>query len=232
MEKKGEQYDMQANKGKKENIFKEGDLVWVHLRKERFLHLRKSKFLPRGDEPFQIVEKINDSAYKIDMAQEYGGSNSTQAPNLRLNSLQEGMMICIWKDKFWAFSFLTSCLWILGFNTRGDGPFKVVRRINDNAYAFDMPPRISGTQNPSGPTNSSTRNLKPKEDSRPRGPRRDPLGKSANSATSERESITYSTAVNRAGPTRTYTTRPTTRTKPKRTNVHTRCRADIEKGPK
>ncbi|RDX98450.1 hypothetical protein CR513_18628, partial [Mucuna pruriens] len=28
-------------------IFKEGNLVWVHLRKERFPHLRKSKFFPR-----------------------------------------------------------------------------------------------------------------------------------------------------------------------------------------
>ncbi|RDX97403.1 hypothetical protein CR513_19834, partial [Mucuna pruriens] len=34
MEKKREQYPKQENKGKKEKIFKEGDLVWVHLRKK------------------------------------------------------------------------------------------------------------------------------------------------------------------------------------------------------
>ncbi|RDX79547.1 hypothetical protein CR513_40011, partial [Mucuna pruriens] len=36
------------------------------------------------------MEKINNNAYKIDIHQEYGGSNSIQAPNLRLNYLQEG----------------------------------------------------------------------------------------------------------------------------------------------
>ncbi|RDX87533.1 hypothetical protein CR513_30986, partial [Mucuna pruriens] len=38
MEKKEEQYVKNANEGKKEVIFKEGDLVWVHLRKERYLN--------------------------------------------------------------------------------------------------------------------------------------------------------------------------------------------------
>ncbi|RDX76403.1 hypothetical protein CR513_43607, partial [Mucuna pruriens] len=30
------------------------DLLRVHLRKDRFPHLRKSKFLPRGDDPFKL----------------------------------------------------------------------------------------------------------------------------------------------------------------------------------
>ncbi|RDX98056.1 hypothetical protein CR513_19078, partial [Mucuna pruriens] len=34
MEKKGEKYAKNANKGRKEVLFKKGDLVWVHLRKE------------------------------------------------------------------------------------------------------------------------------------------------------------------------------------------------------
>ncbi|RDX76445.1 hypothetical protein CR513_43555, partial [Mucuna pruriens] len=38
MEKKGEKYVKNVNKGRKEVFFKEGDLVWVHLRKE-FPHL-------------------------------------------------------------------------------------------------------------------------------------------------------------------------------------------------
>ncbi|RDX89144.1 hypothetical protein CR513_29165, partial [Mucuna pruriens] len=57
MEKKGEQYAKHANKGKREMIFKEEDLVWVYLRNERFPHLRKSKLLPRGDGPFKILKK-------------------------------------------------------------------------------------------------------------------------------------------------------------------------------
>ncbi|RDX71160.1 Retrovirus-related Pol polyprotein from transposon 17.6, partial [Mucuna pruriens] len=47
-----------------EMIFKKRDLVWVHLRKERFPHLRKSKLLPRRYRPFKIVKIINDNSYK------------------------------------------------------------------------------------------------------------------------------------------------------------------------
>ncbi|RDX62711.1 hypothetical protein CR513_58925, partial [Mucuna pruriens] len=43
----------------------------VHLRKERFPNLRRSKLLPRGEGPFKILEKINNNAYKVDMSQEY-----------------------------------------------------------------------------------------------------------------------------------------------------------------
>jgi hypothetical protein len=34
--------------------------VWLHLRKERFPELRKSKLLPRADGPFKVLERIND----------------------------------------------------------------------------------------------------------------------------------------------------------------------------
>ena len=39
------------NKNKKERIFEEGDLVWIHLRKDRFLEEQNSKLRPRGDDP-------------------------------------------------------------------------------------------------------------------------------------------------------------------------------------
>jgi hypothetical protein len=48
-------------------MFEPGDLVWLHLRKERFPDLRKSKLMPRADGPFKVLEKINDNAYKLDM---------------------------------------------------------------------------------------------------------------------------------------------------------------------
>ncbi|RDX88474.1 hypothetical protein CR513_29931, partial [Mucuna pruriens] len=47
--------------------WKGGDLVWVHLRKERFPHLRKSKLLLRGNNPFKIITKIDDDAYRVEM---------------------------------------------------------------------------------------------------------------------------------------------------------------------
>jgi len=46
------------NKGKRVQSFNEGDLVWLHLRKERFPNIRKSKLSPRGDGPFQIIKKL------------------------------------------------------------------------------------------------------------------------------------------------------------------------------
>uniref|UniRef100_A0A2N9J6D7 Integrase catalytic domain-containing protein n=1 Tax=Fagus sylvatica TaxID=28930 RepID=A0A2N9J6D7_FAGSY len=49
----------------------DGDWVWVHMRKERFPAHRKTKLHPRGDGPFQILEKINDNAYKVDLPGEY-----------------------------------------------------------------------------------------------------------------------------------------------------------------
>ncbi|KAL4385631.1 hypothetical protein GQ457_15G018130 [Hibiscus cannabinus] len=38
---------------------------------ERFPAQRSSKLSPRGDGPFQIVEKVNDNAYKLDLPGEY-----------------------------------------------------------------------------------------------------------------------------------------------------------------
>ncbi|RDX97715.1 hypothetical protein CR513_19466, partial [Mucuna pruriens] len=61
MEKKDEKYSKNANKGRKEVLFKEGDSMWVHLRKERFPHLRKSKLCPRGDGPINVLKRINDN---------------------------------------------------------------------------------------------------------------------------------------------------------------------------
>ena len=50
--------------------------MWVHFRKEKFPSKRKSKFLPRGDGPFQVLKRINDSAYVVDLPEDYGVSSS------------------------------------------------------------------------------------------------------------------------------------------------------------
>ena len=55
-------------------IFEPGDWVWLHMRKERFPAQRLSKLLPRGDGPFQVLERINDNAYKLDLPGEYSVS--------------------------------------------------------------------------------------------------------------------------------------------------------------
>jgi len=73
-----------------------------HLRKERFPSKRKSKPMPRADGPFEVLEKVNDNAYKIDLPGEYGVScpfnvvdlkpyfEDDKLQNLRKNSFLEG----------------------------------------------------------------------------------------------------------------------------------------------
>jgi hypothetical protein len=56
----------------------------VHIRKERFPNQRKSKLQPRGDDPFQVLERINDNAYKIDLPGEYGVSPTFNVDDLTL----------------------------------------------------------------------------------------------------------------------------------------------------
>ena len=48
-------------------VFNVGDLVWLHLRKDRFPNERKSKLLPRADGPFKVLARYNDNAYKIEL---------------------------------------------------------------------------------------------------------------------------------------------------------------------
>jgi len=62
IERKVGKYVEHANKECKALIFEPGDWVWIHLRKDRSPTQRKSKLLPRGDDPFQIIKRINDNA--------------------------------------------------------------------------------------------------------------------------------------------------------------------------
>ena len=102
IERSNASYQTQANKHKRRVVFQPGDLVWIHLRKERFPSKRKSKLMPRADGPFEILERVNDNAYKIDLPGEYGVSatfnvadlspylDDDHLSNLRANSSQPG----------------------------------------------------------------------------------------------------------------------------------------------
>lgn len=54
------------------------------MRKERFPAQRRSKLLPRGDGPFQVLERINDNAYKLDLPGEYNVSATFNVTDLSL----------------------------------------------------------------------------------------------------------------------------------------------------
>ena len=58
IEKKGKSNAARKNMKRKEMLFKPGDLVWVHFRKDRFPQLRKSKLKPRGAGPYKVLAKI------------------------------------------------------------------------------------------------------------------------------------------------------------------------------
>ncbi|KAK1644675.1 hypothetical protein QYE76_062480 [Lolium multiflorum] len=83
IEKKGKSNAARMNKKRKEILFKPGDMVWVHFRKDRFPKLRKSKLLPCGAGPYKVLAKINDNAYSIDLpVDEFGVSNSSNVADL------------------------------------------------------------------------------------------------------------------------------------------------------
>ena len=52
------------------------------MRKERFPARRRSKLHPRRDGPFQVFERINDNAYKLDLPGEYNISATFNVSDL------------------------------------------------------------------------------------------------------------------------------------------------------
>ncbi|KAF3630335.1 putative 60S ribosomal protein L7-3-like [Capsicum annuum] len=104
LEKKNQEVARRSNKERRKLILESADWVWVHLRKDRFPSKRNAKWMPRGDGPFQVLERINDNTYKIDLPPEYQVHNTFNVcdlsqvetvedgndPNLRTNFLQDG----------------------------------------------------------------------------------------------------------------------------------------------
>ena len=82
IERRTEQMVKNANRGRRKVIFEPGDLVWVHLRKERFPSQRKSKLSPRGDGPFRVLRRMGDNAYQLDLPSKYGVSTSFNVSDL------------------------------------------------------------------------------------------------------------------------------------------------------
>jgi hypothetical protein len=83
-------YKLVGDKGRKEIKFEPGDLVWLHLRKERFPELHKSKLLPRADGPFKVLERINDNAYKLELPADFGVSPTFNIADLKPYLGEEG----------------------------------------------------------------------------------------------------------------------------------------------
>nr|GFB58500.1 RNA-directed DNA polymerase [Tanacetum cinerariifolium] len=70
------QYKEHADKRCKQILYQEGDLVWIHLCKQRFSAGRYGKLKPREDGPFRVLKKINYNAYKIELSGYYNVSTT------------------------------------------------------------------------------------------------------------------------------------------------------------
>jgi hypothetical protein len=83
IERMNSKYKLAGDKGRKQLIFEPGELVWFHLRKDRFPALRKSKLMPWADGPFKMLERINDNAYKLDLPVDFGVSPTFNIADLK-----------------------------------------------------------------------------------------------------------------------------------------------------
>ncbi|RDX92501.1 hypothetical protein CR513_25361, partial [Mucuna pruriens] len=81
IKKRNEQYARKENKGHVKVTFEPGD--WVSYSK-------KFKLQPRGDGPFQVLERINDNAYKLDLPISYGNVRNLIRGRILLK--REGMI--------------------------------------------------------------------------------------------------------------------------------------------
>jgi hypothetical protein len=84
IERMNSKYKLAGHKGRKQLIFEPGELVWLHLRKDRFPTLRKSKLMPRANGPFKVLEQINDNAYKVYLPVDFGVSTTFNIVDLKL----------------------------------------------------------------------------------------------------------------------------------------------------
>jgi hypothetical protein len=99
IKKKNEQYATIANKGHGQVIFEPGDWVWVHMRNEKFPAHRRSKLHPRGDGPFQVFERINDNAYKLDLPGEYNISATFNVSDLSLFDVGDDSWLNLFEER-------------------------------------------------------------------------------------------------------------------------------------
>ena len=83
IEKNNAKYVEQPNRRRKYVEFEVGELVWVHLRKDRFPPGKFGKLKPRVDGPFKIIEKIGENAYKLQLPDEYEISPMFNVKDLR-----------------------------------------------------------------------------------------------------------------------------------------------------
>ena len=82
IEKSNAKYKAAVDAHKREVLFKEGDLVWVLLSKERHPHGAYMKLNDRKVGPCEVLRKINDNAYQVQLPSHLNISNTFNVQHL------------------------------------------------------------------------------------------------------------------------------------------------------
>jgi len=67
------------------------DWVWVHI--------GRSKLMPREDDPLKILERINDNAFKVDLSYEYDVNATFNVFDLFLFDVNDDLRSNLFKER-------------------------------------------------------------------------------------------------------------------------------------